>query len=385
MSIASISLYRYCLPLVRPLPLKEQVITERGGFILALTDDYGDTSYGEIAPLPGFSVETLEDTQAQAVALLERCPRGTNLEDLPEMQGDTAAWHALAPSLRCGLSMALQDYWAREEGAKLYQYLCAFPRKRVAIAGLLTGDADALAARAETLREREYIAAKIKVGAVSVEEDIERVRTVAGILGAGVQLRLDANGAWDFDTACRFAEGVRDCSIAYLEEPLTDFARLPELKGATGLPFAMDETIAPMLGVYFDAVHGRLDETALDPLGGTDAVRNLLREMKAIVVKPALVGECGRLAMISQAFADFELCWVMSSAFESGVGIAAHAQLAGALEEDDVAAGLDTYAWLAEDVLVERLPLGEARASLDAINRLGGAVDTERLELVWAS
>ena len=56
-----ITLYRYQLPLSQPIQFHEQQLTVREGLLLK----WG-SSWGEIAPLPGFSRETLAEAQAEA-------------------------------------------------------------------------------------------------------------------------------------------------------------------------------------------------------------------------------------------------------------------------------------------------------------------------------
>ncbi|MEK6165913.1 hypothetical protein WI664_15115 [Vibrio cholerae] len=54
------TLYRYQLPMDSGVILRNEKLTQREGFIVELTEN-GRTARGEIAPLPGFSRETLED------------------------------------------------------------------------------------------------------------------------------------------------------------------------------------------------------------------------------------------------------------------------------------------------------------------------------------
>ena len=385
MSITRTRLLRYKLPLTAPIALPGgEVLETRAGLLLELRGDAGALAYGDIAPLPGWSVEDVAEAEAACVALLSRAPEGTDLEALPEVAGDAAAWHALPPSVRCGVSMALQRHWAHEEGAALYQFLCPFPRRNVPLAPLVTEDGTALEERLAALREIAPHAVKLKVGACGFEDDAARVRRAGKALGPGCALRLDANRAWDFDTAVAFAGAVRGCNIAYVEEPLAEPLRLPEFARVTELPYALDETAAPVLGVYFDVEAGRLPEDALPALGWrTQDFATLLDAAAAVVLKPTLVGEFGRLTLMARRIGGGTLRWVVSAAYESGVGVAALAQLAGALDEEDAPAGLGTYRCLAADVLRTRLPLEGARPELAAIATGEADVDTENLEVVW--
>ncbi len=76
---------------------------------------------------------------------------------------------------------------------------------------------------------------------------------------------------------------------------------------------------------------------------------------------------------------------VLSGAYESGVGTAAIANYAAAWSGADVPVGLDTYAWLQQDVLEARLPLEGGEASLGSVNEAAARVRRESLELVWES
>ncbi len=60
---------------------------------------------------------------------------------------------------------------------------------------------------------------KLKVGRLSVEEDIERARRARSIGGEEFHLCVDANQGWRVDQALAFARGAFDLNIAWLEEP----------------------------------------------------------------------------------------------------------------------------------------------------------------------
>ncbi|MEX0643389.1 MAG: mandelate racemase/muconate lactonizing enzyme family protein, partial [Pirellulales bacterium] len=61
---------------------------------------------------------------------------------------------------------------------------------------------------------------KLKVGRLSVEEDVERTRLARKIGGPGFHLCCDANQSWTTDQAIKFARAVRDLDLAWLEEPI---------------------------------------------------------------------------------------------------------------------------------------------------------------------
>ncbi len=69
-------------------------------------------------------------------------------------------------------------------------------------------------------REQGIAGMKLKVGRLSVEEDIERTRLARKIGGSRFHLCTDSNQSWTVAQAMQFARGVRDLNLAWLEEPV---------------------------------------------------------------------------------------------------------------------------------------------------------------------
>ena len=69
MKIVDITLYKYELPLIRPLMIKGYAINTRCGVIISLTDESGFTGLGDAVPLPGLHDESLEDAIEELVKI----------------------------------------------------------------------------------------------------------------------------------------------------------------------------------------------------------------------------------------------------------------------------------------------------------------------------
>lgn len=91
---------------------------------------------------------------------------------------------------------------------------------------------------------RGYEAVKLKTGAGTIAEEVERIRAVREAIGQDVSLMLDMNAPYDLDTCTAFARAVEPSNIFWLEEPLhwylqpADFVRLAQ---ATTIPLAHGE------------------------------------------------------------------------------------------------------------------------------------------------
>ena len=93
----------------------------------------------------------------------------------------------------------------------------------------------------ETYADMGYQAIKLKIGHVSVEEDVERVRAVRESLGPDMDLMLDVNEGYDVPTAIRAARLLEPYDIRWLEEPVHWYDRiegLGKVAESTTIPIA---------------------------------------------------------------------------------------------------------------------------------------------------
>lgn len=86
-------------------------------------------------------------------------------------------------------------------------------------------------------------AIKMKVGAVPIGEDAERVRVVRDAIGPDVKLLVDANCAYRWYTAVQFARRIEDYDIFWFEEPVLpdDYDGHRKLAEKTSIPIATGE------------------------------------------------------------------------------------------------------------------------------------------------
>ena len=361
--LACFEVYRYALPLERPLMLKGSTLHQRAGLLVRLTSESGHAGWGDVASLPAFSRETMAETQAQLLrlqpVLLGRpviASGATSFHSvLPELPGEQ-----LVSSVRFGLEQALWSLGAALEATSLAAMMAPNPAPRVVLNALLMGTGDEVLEAARRMRAQGYPAVKLKVGRQSVEEDVALTRAVRGALGPDVGLRLDANRAWTLSQATAFADGISGCRLEYIEEPLADATQMPALVAASGLPVALDESLVG--------------------LPAERLVEHIYAQ--AVVLKPTLVGGLAHALKMAQQAHALGMKPVISSAFESGVGLLALLALASATGEGRVPAGLDTYHTLAADVLQHRLPLDKSEVDIQALAEHTWPVDERRLEKV---
>jgi O-succinylbenzoate synthase len=157
---------------------------------------------------------------------------------------------------------------------------------------------------------------KVKVGRDDPDDDVRLVEAVRAAVGAAVSVRVDANGAWDVDTALATIARLEPFGLELVEQPVASIDDLAEVRRRAHVPVAADECVRSVDDARRLAALGAADAVVLkvQPLGG---VRAALRVADAAGV-PAIV----------------------TSMRETSVGIAAGLALAAALPELHHACGL---------------------------------------------
>ncbi|SNR84895.1 O-succinylbenzoate synthase [Geodermatophilus saharensis] len=170
--------------------------------------------------------------------------------------------------------------------------------------------------------------AKVKVAepGQTPADDLARVEAVRDALGPGGAVRVDANAAWDVDTAVARIRQLDRVGLEYVEQPCATAEELAALRRRTDVRIAGDEVL----------------RRADDPL----AV-DLREACDVVVLKVQPLGGVRAALRVAEAHG---LPCVVSSALESSVGLAAGVALAAALPELPFACGLATGTLLDGDV-----------------------------------
>lgn len=296
-----LDLQRFDLDLAEPLGTADGAIESRSGFLVRVRTETR-RGLGEATPLPGWteSLEACEDA-------LHRAQDAIGVRDADAILEEIAD----APAARHGVSLALADLRARRLDVPLVRQLGGGSRSRSrrlrVNATIGDGTVDETVAAAERAVEAGFGCLKLKVGAQSLDADIERVEAVRDAVGATPQLRADANEAWDRSTAEAAFEALADHDVDYVEQPLPagDLVGHAKLRDRS-VDVALDESVAAAdLDRLFDV--NAADVLVCKPmaLGGPDRTVEVARRGRQQGVRPVISttvdGVVGRLGALHVA------------------------------------------------------------------------------------
>ncbi len=263
--IASITTYSVDYPLAAPMADALHYIPSRAALLVEVRADDGTVGLGESA-IYGGSAAAIEALVHDVLA-----PRALGADPTrPELLWQRLLWpsHQLGsggalPMALSGVDIAVWDLLGQLARLPLYRLLggCRDRMRAYASAGFYFDgkDAAALAEEFKAIAARGFRHGKLKVGrtpetpgnplvhmvepgfaAVSLEEDLDRVRAVRQAVGDDFGLMVDANNAWNEATALRAGREFERLGIAWFEEPvLTD-----DRAGSAALATALDTPIS---------------------------------------------------------------------------------------------------------------------------------------------
>jgi L-Ala-D/L-Glu epimerase len=229
--------------LPRPAANARSSLIERRGVMLGVSDSLASGA-AEVAPLPGFSAERLDE----AVASLDP------IAIEPDRDPLALAFPSMPASARFALEAAWLDRRGRVERRSLASLLGASRttlRSVVLIDSLETATSDAVAAM-----ERGAPGVKLKIGRPGREDDEARaLRDIRGVLGESGLIRVDANGALGGSMHPLLAV-LREVGVEFVEEPFS----VERLLGSPSLPVpvALDESVARAPALCLRAIESGL-------------------------------------------------------------------------------------------------------------------------------
>ena len=293
--------HKYILNFKRPSGTSRGVMTEKETWFIVLFQD-GKKGIGECGILRGLSIDDRPDYEEKLQWTCDNIHLGKD-----------QLWEALLafPSIQFGVEMAFQSL-VSETPFLLFTSDFTNGTKSILINGLVwMGEESFMKQQIEEKLAQGFRCIKLKIGAIDFDKELQLLRFIREhFTPEQVEIRVDANGAFDENLALNKLAQLSEFKLHSIEQPIqknhTD--SMAELCEITPFPIALDEEL---IGVF------TLTEK-----------EQLLEKIKPqyIILKPSFVGGFrGAQEWISLA-EKHKIGWWITSALESNIGLNAIAQ-----------------------------------------------------------
>lgn len=267
-----------------------------------ILEENGKLGIGETGLFRGLSIDDVYNYENKLMWVCANISRGLDflLKELCNF-----------PSIQFGIEQAFLSLRS-ETPFELFPSLFTEGKKVIPINGLVwMGDKEFMKNQIKDKIETGFSCIKMKIGAIDFEAEIELLRTIRNEFSSQeIELRVDANGAFNPKNALEKLKKLSELEIHSIEQPIKQgqVQEMAALCLESPLPIALDEEI---IGVF------SLQEK-----------KKLLATIKPqfIILKPSLIGGfMGSTEWIHLAQQN-NCGWWITSALESNIGLNAIAQ-----------------------------------------------------------
>lgn len=292
--------HKYILNFKNPSGTSRGVLLEKESWYITL-ENVAKKGVGECGLLKGLSIDDRPDYEEKLQWTCNNIHLG--LEKL---------WAHLIefPSIQFGLEMAFKSLEVNNSDI-LFPSNFTAGAAPIVINGLVwMGDKNFMLEQIQDKIKEGFSCIKLKIGAINFDEELSLLRFIRQHFSAQqIEIRLDANGAFDDESAVEKLHQLSEFEIHSIEQPLKKgSAAYADICKKSPIPIALDEEL---IGI-FDAADKDLLLQTIKP--------------QYIILKPSFIGGFkGTLEWINLA-EKYNIAWWVTSALESNIGLNAIAQ-----------------------------------------------------------
>lgn len=292
---------KHILNFKRPSGTSRGVLTSKETFFLVIEQE-DKKGIGECNLFRGLSADDVPNYEAKLQWVEQHLHLGEKalLEELKTF-----------PSIQFGVEQAFRSVVA-PQWYELFPSNFTKGKDAIPINGLIwMGSPDFMKAQIKEKLAQGFRCIKMKIGAIDFEEEYRILKALRNEFSASdIEIRVDANGAFQANEALRYLERLATLQLHSIEQPIRagQWEAMAELCEQTPLPIALDEEL---IGIFT-----------------REEKQRLLREIQPqyIILKPSLIGGySGSEEWITLA-ETLGIGWWVTSALESNIGLNAIAQ-----------------------------------------------------------
>ncbi len=341
-------------PLKNPFVTSLRRVETLEDLVVIIECDDGTVGYGEGAPTPQITGETIGSMVA-TIEYIKPHILGREIEDFDVIIKLVHSLIIKNTTAKSILEIALYDLKAKSKNLPLYRMLGGTQTKFRTDITISMGEIDKMITDCHSAVALGYDTLKIKIGD-NPQKDVERVVAIHNALDKSIKLRLDANQGWSAQESVTLLNALekQDIIAEFIEQPVA-------ADDSEGLKYIKERVQTPLLA----------DESIFS-LG--DARR--LLEMQAIdyvnikLAKTAGISKALALADLSK---EFGVKCMIGCMLEGPISVAAGVHVASAKADIITMLDLDAVALLASHPVTTSIKFEESTITLSDEIGLGVA------------
>jgi len=351
------------IPVVRLHQMAIGTTSFQENVVVKLIGEDGSVGHGEAPHMVGHSQRGETPATVRVVLRHKLMPATLGGDSLDREALALALGRAVPGNLRAkgAIVMAAYDLAGKELGTPVYNLLGGLVRDSVPLSwSLPIVDEPAVVKEAREMVERGWRILKVKIGRPDPLVDADVVRAVRRAVGDEIEIRADANQAYDAKTAIRVIRRMEEADPGFVEQPVhrDDLEAMAEVRAAVGVPIMADETAETPSDVVALARHRACDSVSI------------------YIIGPGGIHESRLMAQIAETC---RLRGYVGGALEGPAGAAAGLHLAAASPAIDLGCELGGQYLLKDSVAATPFEMRDGALRVPSGPGLGIELDEDKL------
>jgi len=352
MKITSITTQRLKAPLKTPFITALRRVDTLEDLVVIITCDNGSVGYGEGAPTPQITGETI-GSMISAIEFITPHLIGREIDDLDDLIAIVHQTIMHNTTAKSALEIALFDLKAQSMEQPLYKMLGGTKTRFKTDITISMGSIHQMIDDALNAVSLGYDTLKIKIGS-DPSQDAQRIKAIYASLDQDITLRLDANQGWSAQESVTLLHDLESQGIIaeFIEQPVSadDITGLKYIKERVQTPVLADESVFSLKDAQT-----LLDEKAVDYIN----------------IKLAKTGGISHALKLADLCNDYGVKCMIGCMLEGPISVAAGVHVASAKADVITMLDLDAVALLSSHPAKTDILFSESNILLSDTSGLG--------------
>lgn len=267
-----------------------------------------------------------------------------NICELHKKMDAAVAWSKGANCAKAGIEMAVYDLIGKMKDMPVYSLLGGENREKIPVSRSIgMGTIEERLEQVAYYVERGYKTVKVKTGQ-GIEEDLKAVEAIHKAYGSDVDIRVDANMAWNEPkSVLKLIDKLYELEVISVEQPLPP-------NNIEGLAFLRDHSKVPIM----------VDETLWDPIDALNVIKAGAADIMNVYVSES--GGLYKAMLIANMCNIAGMGFCIGSMPELGIGTAAALHLGVAAPQINHPSDVIGNTYFEDDIIIETLPYKDGYA-----------------------
>lgn len=290
---------KHILKFIQPGGTSRGVLMEKPSWILKITNN-NHSGFGEVNIIPGLSIDKMDEIETGLVKVCKELEEGkTNFKELEDT----------FPAIHFAIEQAFADLSEGGTGI-LFRTQFSAGEKGIKMNGLVwMNPIEVMKEEGRKKVKSGFNCIKFKIGSFDFKEEYELLKYFRDEYGSELEIRVDANGAYEEKNVFQVMEKLAELKIHSIEQPIKpkQFSLMNRICRECEVPVALDEEL---IGISSHEMNDLLNE--INPA--------------YLILKPSLLGGFQKSDAWIYSAMEKNIKWWATSALESNIGLNAIAQ-----------------------------------------------------------